>query len=263
MKQNNFLNEEIFLLFKRYPLWINLAWKDITSKYKRTFLGPFWISLAIIIFISSISLVYSKLLSVDIHTYIPYLAFGIITWIFITSTVLESCGCFIDYGGYITQIKVPYLAFIFRIVVRNNIIFLHNIPIAILTIFIFDIDFNFYSLLFFIFNLFILNLNLIWISILLSIVSLRFRDVQQFISTMIQPIFFVTPVIWTANSIGNSRFIIDYNLFYYFVELIRGVFIPAENMEKIVLVSSITGVVGLSISLYIFKKFHKKISLWI
>ena len=263
MKKDDFLHKEVLLLFKRYPLWVDLAWYDIVSKYKRTALGPFWISVAIIIFISSISIVYSQLLSADINTYIPYLTFGIITWIFITSTILESCGCFVDYGGYVTQIKIPYLAFIFRIILRNNIVFLHNIPIAILTIFIFDMDFSILSLMYLVVNLLILNLNLLWISILLSIVSIRFRDVQQFISTIIQPIFFVTPVIWTVESIVNSRFIIDYNIFYYYVELIRGIFIPTGDMYKVLLVSIIIGVIGLIISLLIFKKYYKRISLWV
>ncbi|RLA06486.1 MAG: hypothetical protein DRQ51_09260 [Gammaproteobacteria bacterium] len=263
MSQNNFLTSEVLPLFKNLPLWTTLAWQDITAKYKRTVLGPFWISLAILIFITSISIVYSQILKTDIKSYIPYLSFGVITWMFIATTIVESCSCFIDYGGYIKQLKTPYLSFVLRIIVRNNIVFLHNIPIALLALVVFDVDISLLSLPFLLFNLLILNLNLLWICMLLSIFSLRFRDVQQFVSTIIQPIFFITPVIWNANNIVNSRFVIDYNLFYYLIELIRGIFIKTADMSVVVFLSTIVGIIGSILAILIFKKYHQKISLWV
>jgi lipopolysaccharide transport system permease protein len=142
-------------------------------------------------------------------------------------------------------------------------VFLHNIPIALLTLVVFDVDISLLSLPFLLFNLLILNLNLLWISILLSIFSLRFRDVQQFITTIIQPIFFITPVIWSANSIVNSRFVIDFNLFYYLIELIRGIFIKTADMPVVLVVSTLTGITGFILAIFVFKKYHQKISLWV
>jgi ABC-type polysaccharide/polyol phosphate export permease len=263
MNKSEFFTIEILSLFKNIPLWTTMAWKDIVAKYKRTFLGPFWVSLAILIFIVSISIVYSQILKTDIKSYIPYLSFGVITWMFIATTIMESCSCFVDYGGYIKQIKIPYLSFVLRVLVRNNIIFLHNVPIALLVLIVFNVNIDLFSLPFLFFNLFILNLNLLWICMLLAIFSLRFRDVQQFIATIIQPIFFITPVIWNPESIASSRFVIDFNLFYYLIELVRGIFIKTADMHTVILLSMAIGIIGCIIATLIFKKYHKKISLWV
>lgn len=258
-----FYKDEIVLVFHRMPLWTLLAWKEIVSKYKRTVLGPFWLSLAMIVFIFSISLIYSQLLSVEIDTYIPYLSFGVVTWIFISTTIVESCDSFVAYSGYIKQIKIPILIFVLRILVRNNIIFLHNFPMLIFILLFFNIKLTLDMIPMLLLGIIVLNINLLWMSILIAIFSTRYRDVQHMIGVMIQPIFFITPVIWNESTIKNSRFVIDFNPFYYLVESIRGVFIGENLTFEMLVYLGVIGVVGVFIAIIIFYRFHKKIVLWL
>ena len=47
--------------FKLYHVWGLLGWQDIKQKYRRSVLGPFWITLSAAAMIGGIGLLYSRL----------------------------------------------------------------------------------------------------------------------------------------------------------------------------------------------------------
>jgi ABC-type polysaccharide/polyol phosphate export permease len=51
-----------------------LARMDIRQRYRRSILGPFWITITMIIFILAIGPLYSRLLGMGSDEFIPYLA---------------------------------------------------------------------------------------------------------------------------------------------------------------------------------------------
>ena len=176
---------------------------------------------------------------------------------------MESCDSFVAYSGYIKQMKIPILVFILRVLVRNNIIFLHNFPMLIFILLFFNIELTLDMVPMLLLGIAVLNINLLWMSILIAIFSTRYRDVQHMIGVMIQPIFFITPIIWDENTIKSSRFVIDFNPFYYLVESIRGVFIGENLTFEILVYLGVIGVAGVFIAIAIFYRFHKKIVLWL
>src|SRR3984957_6061569 len=68
-----------------WQLWSMLGWNDIRQRYRRSALGPFWITISMAIFIVLLGFIYSKLFHQDIAVYLPYIAMGLITWGFISS----------------------------------------------------------------------------------------------------------------------------------------------------------------------------------
>ena len=60
-----------------------------------------------------------------------------------------------------------------------------------------------------------------------------------------QLVFFVTPIFWDYRHIASSRsFIVDYNPFFYFIEIVRGPLlgeVPPVQYYELVLVVTVVG----------------------
>ena len=63
-KNPNFQNDLASAL-AAHDLWMFLAWQDIKLRYRRSRIGPFWITLSMVIFCLSLGVVYSKLFRAD------------------------------------------------------------------------------------------------------------------------------------------------------------------------------------------------------
>ena len=58
----------------------------------------------------------------------------------------------------------------------------------------------------------ILTLNLGWMGLFLAVVCSRYRDISEFLSNILQIIFYLTPIIWTAdilNDVENFKLILN------------------------------------------------------
>ena len=69
----------------QWPLWFTIGWMDVRQRYRRSLIGPFWITLSLGIFVGGLGVVYGALFRVELQTYLPYLATGMITWTLIST----------------------------------------------------------------------------------------------------------------------------------------------------------------------------------
>src|SRR3954465_10779245 len=99
--------------FRLPQIWGMLAWDDIRQRYRRSILGPFWITLSMGVFIVMLGVIYSRLFHMDVASYLPYLAAGFITWGFIATATTEGCHAFQEGERILKQIKLPYGVYIF------------------------------------------------------------------------------------------------------------------------------------------------------
>lgn len=211
---------EIFNGFRAWRVWTILGWDDIRQRYRRSILGPFWITLSMGIFILVLGVIYSRLFHMDLTTYLPYLSIGFIVWGFLSAVVNDSCGAFHESGRIIKQIKLPFTTYVFRVVYRNFIVFLHTIVIFIPIALYFRLvpDWN---MLLALPGLVLVVINVIWVAALLAIFSTRYRDIQPIVGTVVQLMMFATPIMWMVTSLGNARIIAEVNPIYHLIEIVR------------------------------------------
>jgi len=106
---------DVYLGAQASDIWTILGWNDIRQRYRRSVIGPFWITLSTAVLIVALGFIYSAIFKTDIQTYLPYLALGFIVWGFISATTIESCGAFLDSENIIKQVKIPISVFVFRV----------------------------------------------------------------------------------------------------------------------------------------------------
>jgi ABC-type polysaccharide/polyol phosphate export permease len=221
-----------------WRLWSMLGWNDIHQRYRRSALGPFWITISMAIFIVLLGFIYSKLFHQEIEVFLPYIAVGLIVWGFISGTTTEACSAFIENAGIIKQIRLPYSIYAMRMIWRSFIVLLHTVILIVPIALFFRMPLGFSSLLA-LPGLLLVVLNQIWLSIAIGIVATRYRDIAQIVATAIQISMFVTPIMWPVSAIPGARFIADVNPFFHLIELVRAPLLGqvAEPLSWIVVVA--------------------------
>ena len=99
--------------------------------------------------------------------------------------------------------------------------------------------------------------------LLLSLICTRFRDVPPIIASLTQLLFFVTPVMWKPELLGQRQFLMTLNPFHHLLEIIRapllGIAPGWENWAAAVLFA----LAGWAITFTCFARFRKRIAYWL
>ncbi len=243
-------------------IWPMLGWQEIRQRYRRSLLGPFWLTISTGILVGAMGPLYGSLLGQDISSYFPYLAISLVAWLLISTTVNELCLAFIAAEGFIKQIKLPLTIHVLRVIWKNLIIFAHNLVIVALVLVFFPPPISLHLLLFPA-ALFFIVANALWVGILLGLMCARFRDIPQIIASLMQVALFLTPVMWKADMLGRNIFAAKINPLFHFLEIVRqpllGGAIPTTSWLVVIM---ITGG-GYLIALGIFARFRARIAYWV
>lgn len=265
-------NRARYLAFKdfrdglaKWRIWLMLAYQDIKLRYRRSILGPFWITLSMAIWAYSMGFLYSHLFHSDLQTYFPYLVGGVITWVLISTLIVELTDTFSTTGNLLKQIKLPYTVYIHRIVARNILIFFHNmlVIVPVLAIFHQVAKVNFHTLFLFV-GLAIIYINALFYGLTLAMIGSRYRDISQIIKSLIQVVFFLTPVMWKMDVLpANKQFVALFNPFSSFIEIIRAPLMGAlPALHDFVMVAVVT-IIGILICAFLFVRYRARIVYWI
>ena len=247
---------------KLVELWGTMGWLDMRQRYRRSIMGPFWVTLSLAAFVGGLGITYGALFKMSLQEYLPYLSVGIVIWTLLAGFLMEGCGTFTGAEAAIKQMPAPLSVHVFRLIWRSLIIFFHNIIIIALVLFIFGINpgwVGFMSLV----GLCIVVINGAAFGLLLGTLSARFRDIPPLMSNVVQTLFFVTPVIWHADSLQDRQVIADWNPLYHLIELVRAPiltgFPTAVNWEF----SLVFTVVNCLIAFLFYARFRWRIPYWL
>jgi ABC-type polysaccharide/polyol phosphate export permease len=246
-----------------WPLWLAVGWLDIRQRYRRSLIGPFWITLSVAIFIAGLGVVYSTLFRMPIQEYLPFLAVGLIVWTLISTLISEGCSTFISAEGAIKQIPAPIIVHVLRMVWRNMLIFIHNAVIYVFIILIFNIDINALSLTALL-GMISIALNGIGFGMILGLLSARFRDIPPIVTNLIQLVFFTTPILWRASTLPAERtWVASVNPFFYLVESVRQPLLGHEYPARSWLIICAFTAINLSVALIMYARFRARIAYWL
>lgn len=254
---------DILNSLKRADLWLFLGWHDVRQRYRRSLLGPFWITLASAVMIGFMTLVYSTLFRQDVRTFMPLAATGLTIWSFIAACIIEGSNVFISSSATIKQIPAPLPLHVFRLIWQQIIYLLHNSTVIILVMIFAQVPVNFATL-FVIPGLVLVVLNLTWIVIFLGSVSARFRDVPVIVATFIPAVFLGTPVFWQVSFLPAGRRWVAYaNPFTYLVEIVRIPILGTVPSLRIWAVCIVIAIIGWFLALTQYSRARSQLAYWI
>ncbi|CAO3460120.1 O-antigen export system permease protein RfbD [Azospirillum argentinense] len=255
--------EDLFDGGRHWRLWSKLGWHDIRKRYRRSVLGPFWLTLSMAVMVASLGLIYGTLFRLDLESYLPFLAIGLATWTFVASFLNEGCTSFIDLEPLIKNVRIPMSLHILRALWRNLIIYAHNIVIFAGVALVFGIWPGIGGILLAFAGLGLLLVNAGWIMLLCGMVCTRFRDVPPIVASVIQLLFFVTPVMWKPELLGERRYLMALNPLYHLIETIRAPLLGQLPGWENWAVGLLFAAAGWALTFVLFARFRKRIAYWL
>ncbi len=247
---------------KAYPMWVSFATHDIRTRFKRSILGPFWLTLSMGIFVGTLALIFSQVFGTPLQTYLPYVVTGFLFWAFFSTVVIEACTCFYDSRSLVQNLPLPLLVHFFRMVLRNIYIMLANSVIFVIVwlVFVRTVDWN---TLYFIPGLFLFLGNLFWIAIFFGVIATRYRDVTQIVASGLQVFFFVTPIFWSPDTLENHPVFIDLNPLYHMMSVVRHPLLNQPTAALSYQVLTVSLVVGSLLTFWLLQRSIKRIPYWV
>jgi ABC-2 type transport system permease protein/lipopolysaccharide transport system permease protein len=243
-------------------IWAPLGWQEVKQRYRRSILGPFWLTISTGVLLTVMGPLYGKLFNQDVSSYFLYLAVSFIAWQLFSSYISDACNAFIGAEGFIKQIRLPLSVYVMRIVWKNLIFFLHNLVFLLLVLAYFRPSLGL-DLILVPVGLFVFMVNALWIGIVLGLVSARFRDIPQIIGNVVQVFFFLTPVLWQPGMLGRHAWTVNLNPFYHFLEIIRTPLMGAGvNWLSWAAVGAIT-FAGFAVMAPFFARYRARIAYWV
>jgi homopolymeric O-antigen transport system permease protein len=245
----------------RHVTWRALAAGDIRSKYRRTFLGPWWITATNGLTAVIMGMVAGRFLGADIKTYLPNFMVSITIWNFIASSLGESCNTLISAGGMIKAVDMPILIHVMRMVQRNLITFLHNIAIVPIIWLIFPWHIGIDALLF-LPGLAVVYIFVVSASVIISMICVRYRDVPPVVAAILQLLFFISPIIWQPSHIRGGAIIVQLNPIAYLLSITRDPLMgnPVGLMSWVGALGAVSLLTIMMV--YIYTRFRSRVVFW-
>ncbi len=242
----------------KWPLWTTLAWRDMLQRYRGSVLGPFWITLSMIIWVVAIGWMYSRLFSQELETYVPYLCSGTIVWRLFTDVVTDACSCFTNASSIIQTIRLPLTVHVFRVVCRAGLIFLHNLAAQIPVMLYFDVPIT-AGVFWFIPGFAIVAFCGAWVALLVGTLCARFHDVPPIISSLLMLVFFTTPILWVPEmAVGRRAELLLLNPIYHLLEALRAPMLGVTPQASWTILFGVS-LVGAAVSFEVFRRFRSQI----
>jgi ABC-type polysaccharide/polyol phosphate export permease len=255
--------DDLLLGVRKWEMWGTFGWQDIKQRYRRSVLGPFWLTLSTGVMVAGLGIVYATIFRMPVDRYLPFLAVGLVVWTLLSTMVTEGCQVFIAGEQIIKQIRLPFTAHACRLLWRNLIIFAHNLVIVVAVLLWFGRFPGLSYLALLLPAMILLSLNALWLILLLGLISARFRDVPLLVGSLLQIAFFLTPILWHPELLPGRNRIVHWNPLYHYVEIVRAPFLgSAPELHSWWMVLAITGA-GWLFTFMIFRKYRGRIALWV
>ncbi len=214
------------------------------------------------IFIVALGVVYSKLFKMDAAEYMPNLAAGYLFWTMIATALGESPVIFIENAAYLKDMKINLLVLVIRTLTRNMIIFLHN-AVFIAGVCLYYGIWPQWQTALVIPGLFLVFVNLFWITLVFGILGARYRDLAPIIQSMVQVLFFISPITWLPKLVGVDSWVIKLNPIAYFLDLTRSPILNQTPELSSWLITLGISILGLAIAFILYAYKRERIVFWI
>ena len=215
--------------------YLELLWQFISTdfklRYKNSYLGIIWIILKPLAMFSVIYVIWSNIFKMD-ESYQMGLLLGIMIMNMFSEAILMGLTSLMTKAGIILKIKFPREVVVFSSVTISLIDFMFNMVVFLIFSIFTPIHTSLIGVLLFflcILSIFFLTTGL---SLFLSIIFIKLRDIHNLMIVVLQLVFWMTPVYYTLEMLPeNLQSIIKLNPLTLLVTYSRKGLITADTIR--------------------------------
>ena len=257
--------KKYWLNFNKYKrLLKELVAKDIKLKYRRSYLGILWTMLNPILMMLVLTAVFSTVFKNNIPNFPVYLLSGRILFDFYSQGSKDAMNSIMSGSALIKKVYIPKYIFPMSKVISAFVNLLFSLVALAVVMIITKTQVTW--------TIFLIPIPLMYllifttgVGVLLSSLTVFFRDIQHLYSVILTAWMYFTPLFYPAEIIPeNMQFILQLNPLYHIVEMFRGLVmygaIPSLQSNLICGVFSLT---AFMLGLYVFYKQQDKFILYI
>lgn len=233
--------------------------KDVGGKYKHSFLGVLWSFINPLLQIAVYALVFQVILKSNIENYTVYLCCGLIPWQYFYNVVIRGAAVMVDNGNIIKKVYFPREILPISLVASEGVNFLIA-TIIILGFVVFGGIGLSWNILWYFLILLIQFIVSIGISLIVSSLTVYFRDLLHLLGVFMQLLFYATPIVYSMEAVpANFRWLLRLNPMSYLIDGYRAIFYnkTMPNFREL-LIAFIMGIVLCVAGYFVFKKLEKR-----
>jgi ABC-2 type transport system permease protein len=198
------MNKQILMNKTHFNLIRELAFTDFKLKYQGSVLGYLWSLVKPLMLFLVLYVVFTRVfrLGDSIPHYPVYLLLGVVVWGFFTEMTAVSLGAIVGKGDLIRKVYFPRIVLVISGGITSLITFLLNLIIVFLFIIFTHAEFSLKAPLFIllIIELFVLAIG---VSLILSSLFVRFRDLSHIWEIILQAMFYATPILYPLSLVPS------------------------------------------------------------
>lgn len=250
-----------------WRIWGTLAIRSVGQAYRKTFLGPWWITVQTLAFIVALSILHLGISGSEqgsINETVPYIAVGFIIFQLVTTGLTTGAGSFVAAGQALSTSRLPYSSYVLKDLTRQTSEFLHNCVVIVLVMIIFRVHVTTSIVL--VIPAFILIVAAeLGTGLILGPLVARFRDLGPIIESVVRMMFFFTPVFWVASpgEDGLLGLVSRLNPLTYQLDSMRSAILGQGPLVVPLIVSAVIAVVSLVVGFVVFTSTRAKLPYWV
>lgn len=243
-------------LWRYRELLYFLTWRDVKVRYKQTLMGAAWVIVQPLLSMLLFTVLFNRLAGVKSGA-MPYPLFaytGLLLWTFLSNAVTNSTNSLINNANLITKVFFPRM-FIPAAAVGAGLV---DLAVASLILIVMAVYFGAYpgwSLWLLPFFVVMTAALALAVGLLISALTVKYRDLRHALPFLIQAWMFMSPVIYPVTMVPERyRWLLLANPFTAVVEGFRAAVISAPVDWRAVGISAAAIAVLLMLSVYVFRR---------
>ena len=245
----------------RRQLWTDMTLRDFKNRYKGAGFGVFWLTITTAMTASGLGILYGYLFGRPLEVHLPYVTCAIVTWSMITGFGNGGAGVFVGSAFTFKEFPLPLSLFPLRLALNQVLHFGYRAIVLVAVIILFSVPL--YPIAF----LSLVGLAMLvwigfWMSMVLGIINARYRDFGQLVAAGLTFSFFVTPVFWVPERLGDFAVYVNFNPFYHFLEVIRGPILLHDNLQLHFAVTAGFALIAPMIGWFVYGRLSHRLPYW-
>lgn len=181
----------------------SLVARELKARYRGSVLGFFWSFINPLLLLLVYTFVFNYVLPQRVEGADPYALFmfcGILPWTWFSASLMESSGVLISGGNLIKKVLFPAEILPIVTVTANMVHFFLGLPILVVFLIWYRAPLTFVELLWFPVVVAVQFVFSVACALLLSALTVHFRDIRDILANLLTLWFFATPIIYPWRS---------------------------------------------------------------
>jgi len=255
MNRSGHSENPLVLVWLERRVWGHLGWRDLKSRYVRTIVGPWWSSANLLTIVIGSSLAVGLLSETTTFSQAPRIAIGLSIWTLISATLTEAVEIFEAEKSLLLNSRFSEGSLVVRVIWRNLLIYAHNLTVVLFVFLISGASISLSLLILLPISL-LAGVGLLLPAYLFARSLFILRDFKVILPSLIQFVFFLTPILWTPPDSGPMKLLAELNPAAWVLEFTRQ-FIFEHNVNNLLAIQLL---VFCALSLLLFNLSSKSMS---